>query len=100
MTVLPPSAVCSAGLIGGFAAARYSGRRELGGVVLAAAGGWCARQWTRTAGPGAAAGLVGLYVVAMGVSHPLAHRIGAWPSVLSVAAVTAGAAEAVRRRCG
>lgn len=98
MSALPPSAISAAGLLGGFAVARYSGRRELGGLAFALAGGWCAREWARTAGPGAAAGLFGLYVVAMGASHPLAHRIGPWPSVLAVAAVTSGAAEAVMRR--
>jgi hypothetical protein len=37
-------------LIGGYAAARFSGRRELGGIVSAAVGAWCARQWARSAG--------------------------------------------------
>lgn len=45
-------------------------------------------------GPRAAAGLVGLYAGAMGASHPLAKRIGAWPSVVAVSAVVAGASEA------
>jgi hypothetical protein len=33
----------------------------------------------------------------MGSSHPLAKRVGAWPSVLAVTAVTLAAAEVVTR---
>jgi len=32
-----------------------------------------------------------VYLGGFGASHPLAKKIGAWPSVLSVAAVAAGA---------
>jgi hypothetical protein len=38
-----------------------------------------------------------VYVAAVGGSHPLAGRVGAWPSVLAVTAVTVAAAEAVAR---
>ncbi|MFD9123721.1 hypothetical protein [Kitasatospora sp. NPDC059571] len=48
-------------------------------------------QWRRQAGPGTAAALTGLYLAAFGGSHPLAKRIGAWPSVLTVAGVVAAA---------
>jgi len=92
-----PSALAAVGLAGGFLVARRTGRRELGGALFAAAGAWCARDWYRAAGPGAAAGLGALYVAAMGGSHPLAKRIGAWPSVAVVTAVTVIAAEAVTR---
>ena len=92
-----PSLVVAAGLLGGFAAARYTGRRELGGAVFAAAGVLNATTWARTVGPGAAAALTALYTVAMGGSHPLAKRLGPWPSVLAVTAVTAAAAELVGR---
>ncbi|MFW0782966.1 hypothetical protein AAFP35_00465 [Gordonia sp. CPCC 206044] len=89
--------VSSAGLVGGYAAARFSGRRELGGLVLAGAGAWCTRQWARQT-PAAAAGLLAGYLGAFGLSHPLAKKIGAWPSVLTVTAATAGAAQAVTRK--
>ena len=95
---LRPSIVAAAGLIGGFAAAQYTDRREVGGAVFAAAGAWCEREWTRTLGPVAAAALGVLYTAAMGGSHPLARRIGAWPSVIAVAALTALASELVTRR--
>lgn len=92
-----PSAVAAFGLTGGFLAGRQTGRREVGGALFAAAGAWCAWEWYRTSGPAAAAGLAALYVGAMGGSHPLARRIGAWPSVIAVATVTAAAAEVVTR---
>lgn len=38
------------------------------------------------------AGLSAGYWTAMGVSHPLAKKVGTWPSVLGVTAVSAGAA--------
>jgi membrane glycosyltransferase len=87
--------VVAAGLIGGFAAARYSGRRELGGVVLAAAGAWCTTEWFKAKGPVVAGSLLGGYLVAFGASHPLAKKIGAWPAVFAVTTAAAGAAYAV-----
>ena len=48
-------------------------------------------------GPAAAASLAAAYVAAVGGSHPLARRIGAWPSVAVVTAVTVAAAEVVNR---
>lgn len=68
---VPAAALVSAGLIGGYATARATGVRPLGGAVLAAA--------------------AALYVLGFGLSHPLARRIGAWPSVLAVTAVNAAA---------
>jgi hypothetical protein len=91
------SVVAAVGLAGGFLAARKTGRRDLGGAVFAAAGAWCARDWYRVSGPAAAAGLSAVYVAAMGASHPLAKRIGAWPAVAVVTAVTVAAAELVTR---
>jgi hypothetical protein len=94
------SGVAALGLIGGFLVARRTGRRDLGGAVFAVAGVWCARHWYRTSGAAAAAGLSALYVAAMGGSHPLAKRIGAWPSVVTVTAVTVTAADLVTRAAG
>jgi hypothetical protein len=93
----PPSAVAALGLVGGFLVARRTGRRDLGGALFAAAGAWCAREWYRTSGPVAMVGLSALYAAAMGGSHPLAKKAGAWPSVVAVAAVTAAASELVTR---
>ena len=98
METIPTSPVVATGLVGGFAVARYSGRRELGGLFLAACGGWSARQWNRAGGPGLAVGLGLTYAGAFGASHPLAKRIGAWPSVLAVTAAASGAAAALADR--
>ncbi len=92
MATFPTAPVVAAGLIGGFAAARYSGRRELGGVVLAAAGAVAAKSWRDTHGPGVMGVLLGTYLGAFGASHGLAKKMGAWPSVFTVTGVAAGAA--------
>lgn len=96
----PTAPAVAVGLIGGFAAARYSGRRELGGLVLAGAGGWCARSWLRSSGPGVMGVLLGTYLSAFGGSHGLAKKIGAWPSVLAVTGVASGAAYVLADRSG
>jgi hypothetical protein len=94
---VPSSAIAALGLTGGFAAGRWTGRRDLAGALFTAVGAWCARDWYRASGPAAAASLTALYAAAMGASHPLAKRIGAWPSVIAVTAVTVTAAELVTR---
>lgn len=80
------------GLIGGWLLARETGIRPLGGALLAIAGGWAARSWFSKLNPVAALGLLATYIGAFGASHPLAKKIGAWPSVLAVTATAAGAA--------
>ncbi len=42
--------------------------------------------------------LLGTYLGAFGVSHPLAKKLGAWPSVLTVTAAASGAAYALADR--
>lgn len=79
----------AAGLIGGYAVARYSGKRPLGGAVLAAAGVAAGSQWIKR-GPAVTAALGAAYLGAFGASHPLAKKIGAWPSVLAVTALATG----------
>nr|WP_120491715.1 hypothetical protein [Corynebacterium lactis] len=80
------------GLIGGWLTARETGIRPLGGVILGAAGAYAARTWYAKTGAAGTAALVGAYLGAFGLSHPLAKKIGAWPSVLAVTALSAGAA--------
>lgn len=92
MPSFPTAPLVATGLIGGFATARYTGRRELGGLVLAAAGGVCARSWLSSSGPGVTGLLLGLYAAAFGASHPLAKKVGAWPAVLASTAIASGAA--------
>jgi hypothetical protein len=91
------SALAALGLARGFLVARRTGRGDLGGALSAAVGAWCARDWYRASGPMAAASLTAVYVAAMGSSHPLARRIGAWPSVAVVTADTVAAAELMNR---
>ncbi|WOC12468.1 hypothetical protein [Gordonia sp. MP11Mi] len=86
--------IVAAGLVGGYAVARYSGRRALGGVVLAAAGGAAGRSWLAR-GPVVTGGLAAAYLGAFGASHPLAKKIGAWPSVFAVTAAAAAGTAAV-----
>ncbi|MET9951394.1 hypothetical protein ABZ135_07550 [Streptomyces sp. NPDC006339] len=90
--------MAAAGLVGGYAVARWTKKRPLGGVVLAVSGGVAAREWQRVAGGKAAAGLGAAYVAAFAGSHPLAKKIGAWPAVFSVAGAVAGASWAVTRK--
>lgn len=89
------AAVVATGLIGGWLTARETGIRPLGGVVLAAAGAWAGRSWYAKQGAPTAAGLTAAYLAAFGASHPLAKKIGAWPSVLAVTAAVSGAAYAL-----
>lgn len=93
-----PSTVAALGLIGGFEIARSTGRRELGGALFAVAGVWCARQWAAASGPAAAAALTGGYVAAMGGSHPLAKKVGAWSAVLLMTGAVVAASEVATRR--
>ncbi len=83
--------IAAFGLVGGYLAASATGIRPLGGVVLGAAGLYAGRSWLAKAGVPATVALSAIYLGGFGASHPLAKKVGAWPSVLSVAAVSAGA---------
>lgn len=85
------AAVTAFGLLGGWITARETGIRPLGGVVLAAAGGWAGRSWAKKTDPLTTTALSALYVGAFGASHPLSKKMGSWPAVLTVTAVTSGA---------
>ncbi|MFR9797426.1 hypothetical protein ACL02U_16170 [Streptomyces sp. MS06] len=98
MAGVPSTVVAASGLVGGYGVARWTGRRQLGGVVLAAAGATAAQQWRRQAGGPAAAALTGAYLAAFAGSHPLARKVGAWPAVLGVTSAVALASWAVADR--
>lgn len=89
------AALAAGSLIGGYYIARTTKKRELGGVVLAAGAATCTVSWWRLAGPAPAIGSLATMMGAFGASHPLAKKIGAWPSVLSVAAVAAATSYAL-----
>lgn len=88
MRRIPTAPVAAGSLVGGYIVARATKVRPLGGALLALGGVWCARRWARAAGVPRTAVLVATYLGGFGASHPLAKRIGPWPSVLSVAAVS------------
>jgi hypothetical protein len=90
MTALPTAPVVAAGLIGGYASARHGGRDDLATGVFIGAGAWCVGTWRRRSGHAVSNALLGCYLAAFYVSHPLAKKIGGWPSVLAVTAVAAG----------
>ncbi len=92
LTRLPTAPLLAAGLVGGFTLAQQTGVRPLGGAAMLAANVAAAPRWHAVGGVPLVAGLSAAYWTAMGVSHPLAKKVGTWPSVLGVTAVTAGAA--------
>ncbi len=81
--------IAATGLLAGFAVAVATGSRPLGGVVLAACGLGCIAIWLRRDGRRIAIQLTAAGVLAFALSHVLGLLIGAWPSVLVVAAATA-----------
>ena len=89
MSALLPTAVATAGLLGGYQTARATKNRQLGGAVLAAAGAAAFLCWKKNAGTGTAIALTATYVAAFGSSHPLAKKMGSWPAVYTVTAATA-----------
>jgi hypothetical protein len=91
-TRIPTAPLLAGGLVGGFAIAQQTGVRPLGGAVMLAANVASVRRWHAVGGVPLAAGLSAAYWTAMGVSHPLAKKVGTWPSVLGVTAAAAGAA--------
>ena len=91
-------ALTTVGLVGGYAVARYTKKRPLGGLVLGGAGVAAAREWHRDGGAPVAVGMTAAYLGAFGAAHPLAKKVGAWPAVLGLAAGVA-AASAVVTRC-
>jgi hypothetical protein len=81
--------LAAAGLIAGYAVARASGSRPVGGVVLAAFGLTCIAVWLHRDGRRCTALLTVAGLAAFALSHVLALLIGAWPSVLLVSAAMA-----------
>ncbi|WP_328938437.1 hypothetical protein OG288_26490 [Streptomyces tauricus] len=99
MAKVPAAVVAASGLIGGYGVARWTRKRQLGGVVLAA-GAAAAQQWRQQAGGRAAGALTAAYVAAFAGSHPLAKKVGAWPAVFGAAGAVALASWAVADRRG
>ena len=81
--------IAATGLVAGFGVAVATGSRPLGGVVLAACGLACIAVWMRRDGRRITIWLTAAGLGAFALSHLLGQVIGAWPSVLLVAAGTA-----------
>lgn len=90
--------VTAVGLVGGFLVARETGIRPLGGVVLGGAGLLAGRSWLARTDPATTAALSAIYLGGFGASHPLAKKVGAWPAVLGVAALSAAASHLLSDR--
>ena len=88
---VPSALLVGAGLIGGYGIARATGVRWLGGAALLGAGATAAHTWWHRGGPTQTGALSAIYILGFGLSHPLAKRIGAWPSVLTVTAASGAA---------
>ena len=89
MPEIPTAPLAAGSLIAGYAVAAGTGSRPLGGLVLLAGGLVCVRLWTQRRNSRTAAELTAVALAAFVLSHVLALAIGAWPSVLLVAALTA-----------
>jgi hypothetical protein len=90
--LIPTAPVAAGTLIVGYAVAAGTGSRPLGGVVLLIGGLWCIQAWMRRHGVRTAVALACAGLGAFVISHLLALAIGAWPSVLLVAAAMAAVA--------
>ena len=90
--------VTALGLVGGYLVARETGIRPLGGVVLGGAGLLAGRSWLAKTDPATTAALSAIYLGGFGASHPLAKKVGAWPAVLGVAALSAAASHLLSDR--
>jgi len=83
---VPTAPVAGSTLTIGYAVAASTGSRASGGVVLLVGGLWCVQTWKRRHGVRTAATLSCAGLGAFVLSHLFAPAIGAWPSVLLVAA--------------
>ena|SRR5689334_3507595 len=91
-TRVPTALLLALGLVLGFALAEATGLRWLGGLVMLAANLLAVPTWLTVGGPRLAVGLTVVFWACMVLSHPLAHQVGTWPSVLTVSLVAAAAA--------
>lgn len=86
MNRLPTAPIAALTLVVGYAVAAGTGVRALGGVVLLVGLAVCVLLWQRRISMARTAVLVAVFVALFVLSHLLARALGAWPSVLLVAA--------------
>jgi hypothetical protein len=86
MSRVPTCLIAALTLVAGFFVAQVTDVRALGGLVLVAGVAWCVWR-SRAAGVARLAAVVVTGLVCFIAAHVLAPHLGAWPSVLLVAAV-------------
>jgi hypothetical protein len=86
---VPTAPIAATGLIAGYGVALASGSRPVGGLVLAGCGLVCIWIWIGRGDRRTTVQLTAAGLLAFALSHVLALAIGAWPSVLLAAAITA-----------
>ncbi|GIG38281.1 hypothetical protein [Cellulomonas phragmiteti] len=87
MSRLPVAPVAATGLVVAFALAQGTGLRWLGGTVLLVTGAVCLLLAVPRAGWWRPLAVVGVGVAVFVASHAAADVLGAWPAVLTAAAV-------------
>ncbi len=85
------SIAVAGGLLGGFVVGRLTKNRLVAGTIFGGVGLLVGTQWFHNRGPRTAAILGAVYVGAMGLSHPLAKRVGAIPAVVLASGAAAAA---------
>ena len=83
----PTAPLAATTLVVRYLVADLTGVRALGGAVLVAGLAVCGLQWRRRVGTPRTILLIGVFLALFVTSHLLALAIGAWASVLTVAAV-------------
>ena len=86
---VPTALLLALGLAVGFGLAEATGLRWLGGLVMVGANLVAIPTWLAVGGTRLAVALTMVFWACMVLSHPLAHLIGTWPSVLAVSLVAA-----------
>jgi hypothetical protein len=89
---VPTAPIVACSLIAGYSVAAATEVRALGAVVLVGGGVMAGRQWLKRTGSATTAALTAVYLGSFVASHVIAKVTGAWPAVLTAAAVAGAAA--------
>lgn len=89
---IPTAPIVACSLVAGYSVAAATEVRALGAVVLVAGGVLAGRQWLMHTGAATTAALTAVYLGSFVASHVIAKVTGAWPAVLTAAAVAGAAA--------
>lgn len=97
---VPTAPIAAGSLVGGYAIARKGGRRRgaVASALLLGTGALLRSTARQRSGPRSGDALLGIYLGSFVVSHPMAKKLGAWPSVLLVSALSGAAAWAMADR--